>query len=346
MLTRSKSSSEAWQTIFTTFAKQAPAARRLLVKAWLFKQAVKSFIVSCVRLVRTFAAIILGGVWSAYLLSGIKGPPDSVVLRHVARGGDAELTKFAALLASLVSEPDWGRARYLDLLLLAEDTARVGEYLATARFFNKEINLHVGRDVQACRRIAPAIAVSSLVEQLRNFDAETVIGSLSSVSKGSFCVPPCYGNLAREFLKVMDCQKKYCVICVAEEWPLDTIREIACSFGGTHPIWRFIIMELRNPTTKMSTSASGNIIWPACAGLEFGTKIALAVEADAVIGPGCLLALAAALADRPVTLLGRGEIKVSSEVRNVTAVNDFELGDLRRELKSLIDRVDEREFGF
>ena len=98
----------------------------------------------------------------------------------------------------------------------------------------------------------------------------------------------------------------------------------------------------------MSTAASGNIIWPACAGLEFGTKIALAVEADAVIGPGCLLALAAALAERPVTLLARGEstFKVSSEVRNVTTVNDFELGDLRRELNSLIDRVDGQEFGF
>ena len=173
MLTRSKSASEAKQTIFTTFAKQVPVARRLLVKVWLFKQAVKSFIVSCVRPVRTFAAIIIGGVWNAYLLSGIKSPPDSIVFRHVARGGDADLTKFAALLASLISEADWGRARYFDLLLLAEDRARVGEYLTTARFFNKEINLHVGRDVQACRRIAPAIAVPSLAEQLRNFDTET-----------------------------------------------------------------------------------------------------------------------------------------------------------------------------
>jgi hypothetical protein len=105
---------------------------------------------------------------------------------------------------------------------------------------------------------------------------------------------------------------------------------------------------LRTPTTKVPAFATGNMIWPACAGLELGTKMALAVEADAVIGPGCLLALAAALAERPVTLLARGEstFKVSSDVRNVTAVNDFELSDLRKELNSLIDRVDEREFGF
>jgi hypothetical protein len=348
LITRVKSSSEAKQTIFITFAKQLTVVKRLLVKIWLSIEAVKTFIVSGVRLVRTFAAIILGGVWNAYLLSGIKGPPDSVVLRHVARGSDEDLTNFAALLGSIVAKPGWGGTRYLDLLLLADDTASVGKYLTIARFFKRRINLHTGRDVLTCRRIAPAIAVPSLVEQLCNFDTETVIGSLSSVSKGSFCVPPHYGNLAREFLKAVDPRKKYCLICVAEEWPLHTIQEIAYSFLNTHPIWRFIIMELRTPTTKVPAFATGNMIWPACAGLELGTKMALAAEADAVIGPGCLLALAAALAERPVTLLARGEstFKVSSDVRNVTAVNDFELSDLRKELNSLIDRVDEREFGF
>ena len=42
MLTRLKSSSEAKQTIFITFAKQVTVVKRLLVKIWLFKAAVKS----------------------------------------------------------------------------------------------------------------------------------------------------------------------------------------------------------------------------------------------------------------------------------------------------------------
>ena len=161
MLTRSKSASEAEQTIFITFAKQLKVTKNFLVKVWLSKEAVKRFIVSTVRSVRTFAAIVLGGVWNAYLLSGNKGPPDSVVFQHVARGSDADLMKFAARLASIVDEPDRDGTRYLDLLLLAEDTASVGEYLTTARFFNKRINLHVGRGIEACRSIAPAIAVPS-----------------------------------------------------------------------------------------------------------------------------------------------------------------------------------------
>ena len=67
-----------------------------------------------------------------------------------------------------------------------------------------------------------------------------------------------------------------------------------------------------------------------------------------LIGPSCLLALAAILAERPVTLLASGEsvLKVSSDLRNVTAVRDFELGNLRSEINSLIDRVDEQEFQF
>ena len=222
--------------------------------------------------------------------------------------------------------------------------------MTTARFFNKQINLHVGSDIQACKKIAPAIAVSSLVEQLRDFDSEAVSGAplIRPISKGGLRVPTCYGNLAREFLKTVDCRKKYCVICSAEEWPLHTIQEIAWSFADTHPIWRFLIMEERGPTTRMPATATANVIWPACAGLEFGTRMALAVEADALIGPSCLLALTAMLAERPVTLLVSGEsvLKVSSDLRNVTAVCDFELGNLRSEINSLIDRVDEQEFRF
>ena len=350
MLTRSKSASEAEQTIFTTFAKQFTGAKRFVVKVWLSKEAVKRFIVSTVRSVRTFAAIVLGGVWNAYLLSGKKGPPDSIVFRHVAKGGDADLVNFTARLASIVAEPGRSATRYFDILLLAEDAASVTEYLTAARFFNKRINLYVGRNAQACHSIAPAITVPSLVETLRGVDREAAFDEtfITPISTGGIRVPTSYGNLAREFLKAVDCRKKYCVICVAEEWPLHTIQNIVSSFADTHPIWRFIIMNVKGPTTSPPATATANMIWPACAGLEFGTRLALSVEADALVGPSCLPALASILAGRPVTLLSSGEsvLNLSSALRNVRTVSDFELGNLASEITSLIDRVDEQEFQF
>ena len=348
MLKRSNSASEAGQTIFITFAKQLKVIKHFLVKVWLSKEAVKRFIRSTVRSVRTSGAIILGGVWNAYLLSGDKSPPDTIVLGHVARGGDTDLMQFAARLASIVDEPTGDRTRYFDVLLRAEDATSIGEYLTTARFFNKQINLHVATDIKTYRSMVPTIAVPSLIEELRDFDGEPVFGTnFTAIAKGNLRVPTFYGGLAREFLKTVDARKKYCVICAAAEWPPQTIQDIACSFAETHPIWRFILMEVNVPTTWVPT-ATANIIWPAGAGLEFGTRMALVVEADALIGPSCLLALIAALAERPVTVLASGEsaLKLSPDLGNVRAVHNFKFSNLQSEIKSLIDRVDEQEFQF
>jgi hypothetical protein len=351
MLTRSKTASEAGETVFIRFIKQLTVAKELLVKLWLAKEAVKRFFVSVARPLRSFGAIILGGLWNAYLLSGSKGPPDTIVLPHVAKGGDADFSKFAARVARAVGEGDGAAAKYLDLLFLAEDAASIAEYMTTARFFNKKINLHVGRDIQAYRSIAPTIVVPGFAEEARDLDSELLSNPPIVITPGligTFRAPTFYSNLAREFLKIVDSRKKFCVVCIAKEWPVETTDWIACFFSSVHTDWRFIIIPVDGSITCLPASTTEDLIWPTCAGLEFGTRLALVTEADALIGPSCLFSLAAILSGRQVTLLESGQsiFAVSSDLSNVRAVNSFGCNDLVSELKSLIERVDEQEFRF
>ena len=81
-------------------------------------------------------------------------------------------------------------------------------------------------------------------------------------------MPTFYGGLAREFLKTVGAPKILCNLRCRRMAAPDDFQDIACSFAETHPIWRFILMEVNVPTTWVPT-ATANIIWPAGAGLEF-----------------------------------------------------------------------------
>ena len=346
MSERSITSRTGGKTIFVTYAKEVKAGKKLLVKMWHAKKDVKAFLFSYLYAATDFATIILGGLWNAYLLGGVA--TDSIAVGHVATGGSADLTRFAARFASVLSAPARGSATHIDLALLVEGGASLGEYVTIARFFSRRINLRACMNVETYRKIIPTIASASAAKELWKLGDEARLVAavpLAAASIGSFRAPALYGNLAREFLKVIDGRKKFCLICVEEQSSSDAIEALVQSRWSAHRDWHFVVMQRGGLLTKIPGSTTKDLIWPNCAGLDFGTRLALAAEADATIGPSCIFTLAAALSGRPVTLLDSGcdLVDVAPDIRNVRTVPALDAADLDGEIKSLIERSDAEE---
>src|SRR6516164_2425988 len=341
MSERSITSRTGGKTIFVTYAKEVKAGKKLLVKMWHAKKDVKAFLFSYLNAATDFATIILGGLWNAYLLGGVA--TDSIAVGHVATGGSADLTRFAARFASILSATARGSATHIDLALLVEGGASLGEYVTIARFFSRRINLRACMNVETYRKIIPTIASASAAKELWKLADES--RPVAAASIGSFRAPALYGNLAREFLKVIDGRKKFCLICVEEQSSFDAIEALVQSRWSAHRDWHFVVMQRGGLLTKIPGSTTKDLIWPNCAGLDFGTRLALAAEADATIGPSCIFTLAAALSGRPVTLLDSGcdLVDVAPDIRNVGTVPALDAADLDGEIKSLIERSDAAE---
>jgi hypothetical protein len=317
------------------------ATRIIEGKRWLVAALLE--IHSLVRAGRGFIAVAVGGAWNAYLLSRTANPADSVAVIHVGRERSADLATFAARLADAVSAHDGAAATNVDLILLVEGDVCVARYLTVARFFNKQINLHAIRDIGLSQKIVPSIASSNVVERLNTWGkahGSAIPVSITTAMVGCFRPPPLYAHLARDFCKMIDVSKKYCMIGLPSEWRIDDLDKALPSVIGKCPNWRFIVVT-EDWGAEISTSATTPLISPTFSGLDFGTQVSLAAEADAFIGSSSVFALAALLSGKPVTLLGNrpDSVQISAELTNMRAVNDLEPAQLAGEIELLLDRA-------
>jgi hypothetical protein len=347
MSRRSMSAGANARTMVIKFAKDFTVAKQVLVKLWFAKSRVNYYISAYVlwflRPAASFVAVVVGGLWNAFLLRSTRNPSDSIAIGHVAKHGCADVAKFAARLAAAVSTAEGATAANFDLVLLVEEDVSITKYLTIARFFNKQVNLNVVRSIDAYERIVPAIVVPDKVEELRNMVRESQSRGSRFVipsTVGSFRPPPLYASLARDFYKTIDGRKSYCLICLHPEWQFDVLEKTAQTLVSKHRDWRFVVVE-EDWRGKIANSTTTNLISPSCAGLDFGTQVSLAAEADAFIGPPGVFALASVLSGKPVTLIESDEesFKVSSELRNVRMLRDFDIRGLANEITLLVERA-------
>jgi hypothetical protein len=262
----------------------------ILVKIWLAKERIRRGVSSVFRPVKGTLAIVAGGLWNAKLLNADSMPDDSILFTYHAEGGVLDLTRFCVHLANTMAFPEHERCNYIDLMLLADDGAPVPEYLTVARFFGKRINAHIGRDTSVLERVAPTVVPPRLVKAALDFDRRDSEAFELAVGAVNFRAPAFYANLARDFLKGIDCRMEYCLLCFDQD------------------------LDIRLFTEQTSNA----LIWAGLAGLDFGTQIALAMEVDAVIGPRCIFTLAAILGRRDVAFVDEASIRsdYSAEMQN------------------------------
>jgi len=70
-----------------------------------------------------------------------------------------------------------------------------------------------------------------------------------------------------------------------------------------NPGWRFVLINDLIAFERLPDDLPSEVLVPARTGLDFLTRLCLAMEADAYIGPADVFGLAAYLARRPVHLL-------------------------------------------
>jgi hypothetical protein len=297
----------------------ATKMKRILVKIWLAKEGFRRGVSLVIRPVKSTLAIVAGGLWNARHLSGDWMPHDTILFTYHAQGGVSDLARFCLELTNVIACPEHERCNYVDLILLADDGATVPEYLTVARFFGKRINAHVGRDASVLEKMVPAVVPRMLVKLALDFDRCDSETSELAVGSVNFRAPTLYANLARDFLKGADCRKKYCFLCVGEDWDMTLLTRIETEVSGRYPDWKFVVGSTTGRLASLPKQTSSALIWPGLAGLEFGTQIALAMEVDAVIGPRCIFTLAAILGRRDVAFLDEASIRSqdSAEMQNL-----------------------------
>jgi hypothetical protein len=290
----------------------------ILVKIWLAKERIRRGVSSVFRPVKGTLAIVAGGLWNAKLLNADSMPDDSILFTYHAEGGVLDLTRFCVHLANTMAFPEHERCNYIDLMLLADDGAPVPEYLTVARFFGKRINAHIGRDTSVLERVAPTVVPPRLVKAALDFDRRDSEAFELAVGAVNFRAPAFYANLARDFLKGIDCRMEYCLLCFDQDFDIRLFTRIETEISRRYPEWKFIVVSTTGRLGSLPEQTSNALIWAGLAGLDFGTQIALAMEVDAVIGPRCIFTLAAILGRRDVAFVDEASIRsdYSAEMQN------------------------------
>ena len=277
-----KSSSEL-RIDFTRLVK--PTLVRVLNFVVIAYRNVKSY----VRLVFTSAETGFFGYQHARLVHKKGTAPDTFVIAHAVTDDARDRERFFARLANEISKvPD---CKDIDLSVIANDAQPVTAYFALARMFGRRINLQIFTNAKA--QADGGNAVLHDVSPIR----------LSEKAVGCLRPPLLAKNTAREYLKSIDPIGRFCAISFPVDGRAVDVNSVLAEVAKRHADWRFVVLNDSIAFDVMPRPLPPAVLAPACAGFDFLTRLCLAIEADAYVGPPDVFGSTAYLAQRPAYLL-------------------------------------------
>jgi hypothetical protein len=233
-----------------------------------------------------------------------RDPARSVWLAHKAVNDPTDLARFIARLAVRYMSVGPGSRESLDIVLLADRDAPLSDYMFLPYLWTSAFNVHVVNDQPELDAMLPTLAAPATVAQLRSDLAQ----SRSPVAVehnviGKMRLPALFMNRARELMKVHDWSAYYCAISIDAGIPparwLVAFHELAT----THPAWCFLLLGTNDLVDDYSTTLPPNVVAPGRSGATFLSQLAIAMQADAFMGPLDVFGAASVMAGVDTALL-------------------------------------------
>ena len=281
-----------------------------------------------------FARTVAYGVQNAR-----RDPARSVRLAHKAVNEPSDLARFMARLAVRYLSAGAQHRAALDIVLLSERDAPLSDYMFLPYLWTSAFNVHVVHDQSELVALLPTLGPPAIVAQLRSDLTQSAAPvTVERNVIGKMRLPALFMNRAREFMKVHDWKAFYCAITLdigasPSLW-LAAFHELAM----THPEWRFVLLGTNGLVGDYATALPPNVVAPGRSSMTFLTQIAVAMQADAFMGPLDIFGAASVLAGVDATILnGDGSeaavrfVDVGAKLRNARAG-----ADIADELKLLL----------
>jgi hypothetical protein len=283
------------------FVRQAKGA---LVRVLNFVVPVYRDAQSYVRLVFGLAETTFLGYWHALLVHKNGAAPDTLVITHAVSNNPGDRERFLVQFANAISEnPD---CKDIDVTLLANHGQPVTTYSAVARMFGRRLNLQIFTGAQTLADVGNMATETSGLQGQCSANAKSV-KQIPLTEKAVGCLrPPLLSkNTAREYLKSIDPASRFCAVSFpADGRPMD-VKAMLAKLVKRNPGWCFVLLNDLIAIGGSADELPPGILFPARAGFDFLTRLCLAIEADAYIGPADVFGLTAYLAIRPAYLLER-----------------------------------------
>jgi len=259
------------------------------------------------------------GYWQASLADKNGGAPDTLVFSHSASNEPGDRERFLAQLANKISNKP--EAWDLDLVLTANDAQPITAYTAVARMFGRRLNMQIFASPQALADARNIVLHNSCATEEKDSDQI----QLSERAAGCLRPPLLAKNMAREYLKMIDPNGRYCAMSFPPGKVLKEANLTLTTLPKRYPGWRVVILNDPHSVDGLSPDLPQEVLLPARTGFDFLTLLCLAIEADAYIGAADVYGLVAYLARRPASLLaGTKPPVIVSAARHVPPIAEIE----------------------